>query len=204
MQRSHESFYVGAANEDPPSKLHCQLDDETVRYRQQLKLRAKGKIHKLIEEPEEVWKKLRKMLLPTVKTGGIWSCRQIWDMLMSPISPRNLRTTALLTSIYQMVSPYHHHIPLLCKQLQSERSINGGAAHGPPARRRIRNPAATNVQPPAPKYKNYALDMQSHTPLSTPEPIKGGNVAHAPTHKERMDEPTAQCVCNQVPNSGTC
>ncbi|KRF84066.1 uncharacterized protein Dvir_GJ12420, isoform B [Drosophila virilis] len=43
------------------------------------------------------------MLLPKVKTGGIWSCRQLWDLLMSPISPRNLRTTALLTSIYQML-----------------------------------------------------------------------------------------------------
>lgn len=48
------------------------------------------------------------MLLPTVSSsGGKWRCccRQIWDMLMSPISPRNLRTTALLTSIYQLVSP---------------------------------------------------------------------------------------------------
>lgn len=48
------------------------------------------------------------MLLPTVSSasGGKWRCccRQLWDMLMSPISPRNLRTTALLTSIYQMVS----------------------------------------------------------------------------------------------------
>lgn len=47
------------------------------------------------------------MLLPTVSSsGGKWRCccRQLWDMLMSPISPRNLRTTALLTSIYQLVS----------------------------------------------------------------------------------------------------
>ncbi|KAH8366142.1 hypothetical protein KR093_009696 [Drosophila rubida] len=43
------------------------------------------------------------MLLPTVSTGGKWSCRRIWEMMMSPISPRNLRTTALLTSIYQML-----------------------------------------------------------------------------------------------------
>ncbi|KAH8394976.1 hypothetical protein KR215_003185 [Drosophila sulfurigaster] len=43
------------------------------------------------------------MLLPTVSTGGKWSCRRIWEMMMSPISPRNLRTTALLTSIYQLL-----------------------------------------------------------------------------------------------------
>lgn len=56
------------------------------------------------------------MLLPTVSSGGKWRCccRQIWDMLMSPISPRNLRTTALLTSIYQLVSP-HRKRRSLCK-----------------------------------------------------------------------------------------
>ncbi|KAH8303838.1 hypothetical protein KR018_011618 [Drosophila ironensis] len=49
------------------------------------------------------------MLLPTVATasgvGGKWKCccRRIWEMLMSPISPKNLRTTALLTSIYQLL-----------------------------------------------------------------------------------------------------
>ncbi|EDV39909.1 uncharacterized protein Dana_GF24229 [Drosophila ananassae] len=49
------------------------------------------------------------MLLPTVgSASGIgckWKCccRRIWESLMSPISPRNLRTTALLTSIYQLL-----------------------------------------------------------------------------------------------------
>ncbi|EDV96738.1 uncharacterized protein LOC6558572 [Drosophila grimshawi] len=45
------------------------------------------------------------MLLPKVRTGGKWSscCHHMWEMLMSPISPRNLRTTALLTSIYQLL-----------------------------------------------------------------------------------------------------
>ncbi|TDG53216.1 hypothetical protein AWZ03_000031 [Drosophila navojoa] len=43
------------------------------------------------------------MLLPTIRTGVKWSWRQTWDMLMSPVSPRNLRTTALLTSIYQLL-----------------------------------------------------------------------------------------------------
>ncbi|KAH8252095.1 uncharacterized protein Fie [Drosophila bipectinata] len=49
------------------------------------------------------------MLLPTVRSasgvGCKWKCccRRIWESLMSPISPKNLRTTALLTSIYQLL-----------------------------------------------------------------------------------------------------
>ncbi|XP_023174034.1 uncharacterized protein LOC111601602 [Drosophila hydei] len=42
-------------------------------------------------------------MLPAIRTGVKWSCRQSWDMLMSPVTPRNLRTTALLTSIYQLL-----------------------------------------------------------------------------------------------------
>ncbi|EDX15693.1 uncharacterized protein LOC6739614 [Drosophila simulans] len=49
------------------------------------------------------------MLLPTVSgqsaAGCKWKncCRRSWEMLMAPVSPKNLRTTALLTSIYQLL-----------------------------------------------------------------------------------------------------
>ncbi|KAH8379349.1 hypothetical protein KR009_004340 [Drosophila setifemur] len=49
------------------------------------------------------------MLLPTVGhasgVGCKWKCccQRVWEMLMTPLSPKNLRTTAMLTSIYQLL-----------------------------------------------------------------------------------------------------
>ncbi|EDW79533.2 uncharacterized protein Dwil_GK20530 [Drosophila willistoni] len=45
------------------------------------------------------------LLISTVRTmAGKWGCcRRTYEMLMAPITPRNLRTTALLTSIYQLL-----------------------------------------------------------------------------------------------------
>jgi len=117
------------------------------------------------------------MLLPTVSSGGKWSCRHIWEMLISPISPRNLRTTALLTSIYQLVSSNFHLYNGFLNRL-----TRWGTAHGLKlARRRICNPtSAIDCAAASPKYKNNALDMQSHTPLGALGPIEGGNLAQRP------------------------
>ncbi|SPP84908.1 Hypothetical predicted protein [Drosophila guanche] len=41
------------------------------------------------------------MLLATGKLSGC--CRRFWDFLMAPLTPRNLRTTAMLTSIFQLL-----------------------------------------------------------------------------------------------------
>ncbi|XP_030386018.1 uncharacterized protein LOC115632881 [Scaptodrosophila lebanonensis] len=43
------------------------------------------------------------MLLPAANSASPNNWRRLWEMLMSPITPRNLRTTALLTSIYQLL-----------------------------------------------------------------------------------------------------
>lgn len=97
------------------------------------------------------------MLLPTMRTGVKWSWRQTWDMLMSPVSPRNLRTTALLTSIYQLVSlEINANTLLLCLLSLSlfhsyiMHLIMWGTAYGLPARRELRYPAVPNVQLPMP------------------------------------------------------
>lgn len=130
------------------------------------------------------------MLLPTVSgqsaAGCKWKncCRRSWEMLMAPVSPKNLRTTALLTSIYQLVSS-NIHVYIVADYIRDWRmDISGGAqrtgTQGDPG-----IPEQSTMCSRGPKYKNYALDMQSHTPLGAQGGVEGGNGTLAPAYPRR-------------------
>lgn len=133
------------------------------------------------------------MLLATVSSGGKWSCRHIWEVLMSPISPRNLRTTALLTSIYQLVSDNFHLCKLLC-----DRCTRWGTAHGLKlARKRICNPIlAIDCAAASPKIQKLRTGYAKPYPTGHVRTHRRRQFSASPPPNEgRMNEPTAQCVC---------
>ncbi|EDW40547.1 GL25302 [Drosophila persimilis] len=105
------------------------------------------------------------MLLSTGKLQCC--CRRFWDFLMAPLTPKNLRTTAMLTSIFQLAGR--------SAQVRTIRTIRGAA-----------------VKPHIQKLSlGYAKPYPTgHIGI----PSKGEQIGNStPAPRRMLDGPKAQC-----------
>lgn len=146
------------------------------------------------------------MLLPTVSgqsaAGCKWKncCRRSWEMLMAPVSPKNLRTTALLTGIYQLVSSNIYINSSGLYKIRSGEWISQ-AGRSALARREIReSPSNPQCAAAAPNTKithwickaipHWARKEASKAAMERSPPPIPGEVQG----RSEGDAPAAQCV----------